>query len=154
MLSPAAVTAAPWQRWLVVGVVAAAIFAAWAWLRPYAWRPDPAARCEVAALRVKRDRSNYWVDVHLEVRPGQAHDLFKPVRLVTSAGREIEVADTRFAGDPRAPTALWCKFWLERADLEGTLALRINDGRLAIKSRPGLPRLGPAEERTFPTHTW
>jgi hypothetical protein len=154
VLSSRGVTSAPWQRLLVLGVLAAAGFTAWAWLRPYAWRPDPAAACKVEAVQVRRDRSNYWVHIHLKVLPGQRHDLLKPVRLVTSAGRELEPADTTLAGDPAAATELWYKFWLETTDLEGGLTLCLNDGTLSIKSVPGMPELAPTEETTYSTHHW
>lgn len=154
MLSSRGVTAGLWQRLLVLGVLVAAGFSGWAWLRPYAWHPDPAAGCEVEAVQLRRDRSNYWVHIHLKVLPGCRHDLLKPVRLLTSAGRELEPADTALAGEPGSATELWYKFWLETADLEGTLALRLNDGTLSIKSGPGLPELASTEETTYPTHHW
>ena len=135
-------------------MLAAAGFTAWAWLRPYEWQPDPAARCEVEAVQVRRDRSYYWVHIYLKVLPGQRHDLLKPVLLVTSAGRELEPADTTLAGDVASATELWYKFWLETTDLEGGLTLRLNDGTLSIKRAPGMPELAPTEETTYSTHHW
>ena len=65
---------------------------------PYAWRPDPAARCKVVETLVTRDQSFFWVDVHLKVNPGMTHDLRKTVRLETATGARHEPADTTFAG--------------------------------------------------------
>lgn len=104
---------------------------------------------------VKRDRSNYWLDVHLKMRPGQSHDLFRPVRLITSSGREIEPADTTLGGDGESGTTeLWFKFWLETSDMQDTLSLRINDGVLSIKNSRGIPALGSSNQEYFPTHNW
>lgn len=130
-------------------------FAAWTWLRPYAWQVDQAARCKVVGAQVKKDQSFFWLDVHLKVVPGESHDLMKPVRLVTSDGRELEPADTTLGGAAgEGTTELWFKFWLESADLEGPLELRINDGSLVIKSNSGLPALGSSGSGSFTTHRW
>ncbi len=140
---------------LVVALVVSALFAAWTWLRPYEFRPDSGARCTVVGTQVKKDFKNYWVDVHLKVNSGATHDLMKPVRLVTAAGREIEPADTTLAGDPkRGTTDIWFKFWLEIPDMGDTLALRMNDGALAIRKTRGIPRLGPNNVAFFPTCRW
>ena len=139
----------------MVALVISALFAAWSWMRPYDWRPDPAARCKVVGSDVKRDRSNFWVHTHLKVLPGQSHDLLRPVRLVTTSGREIEPADTTFGGDRESGfTDLWFKFWLETADMEQTLSLRINDGALSIKKTRGIPSLGASNREYFPTCNW
>ena len=66
-----------------MALLAAAAFASWSWLRPYAWNPDPAARCKVIGTQVRKDLAYYWVDTHLKTIPGQTHDLLKPVRLIT-----------------------------------------------------------------------
>ena len=138
---------------VLLGITTA--FAAWTWLRPYAWQADPAARCKVVAAQVKKDQSFFWLDVHLKMLPGESHDLMKPVRLVTSQGRELEPADTTLAGaDGKGTTELWFKFWLESADLEGPLKLRINDGSLVIKSSSGMPGLGSSGSEFFATHRW
>ena len=66
---------------------------------------------------MKQDRSFYWLDLHLEVTENHGHDLMKPVRLITSAGREIEPADTTLGGAKETGTTeLWFKFWLEPPD--------------------------------------
>ncbi|HSP41429.1 MAG TPA: hypothetical protein VLO11_01035 [Luteolibacter sp.] len=130
-------------------------FASWVWLRPYAWNPDPGARCKVVAAQVRQDRSFYWLDLHLKPLDGDSHDLMKPVRLVTSSGREIEPADTTLGGKPgRETTDLWFKFWLEPQDFEGPLHLRINEGKLKIRGGSGVPRLGRSGMETFPTSNW
>jgi hypothetical protein len=131
------------------------VFAAWSWLRPYAWQVDPAARCKVVGAQVKKDQSFFWLNVHLKVLPGEAHDLMKPVRLITQNGRELEPADTTLGGiDGTGTTDLWFKFWLESADLEGPIHLRINDGSLVIKSNSGMPALGSSAAEYFATHRW
>lgn len=155
MDSPRRVRRLKLRGFLVVMLVVSAGFAGWSWLRPYAWNADPAARCRVIGSQVKRDRSNYWVDVHLKVSPGLEHDLMKPVRLVAGPGREIEPADTALGGDAKGGTTdLWFKFWLETADIGQPLALRINDGSLVIKKSPGMPSLGPSNVEYFATCNW
>lgn len=130
-------------------------FAAWSWLRPYAWSVDPAARCKVVGSQVRKDGAFFWLDVHLKVTPGQAHDLIKPVRLITAGGRELEPADTTLGGKAGSETTdLWFKFWLESADLNGPLKLRINDGSLVIRSGSGIPRLGSSNLEYFTTSRW
>lgn len=137
------------------GLVVTAFFAAWTWLKPYAWKPDPASRCEVVGSQVRQDFQNYWVDIHLKLNPGETHDLMKPVRLITSGGREHEPADTTLgAKTGQETTDLWFKFWLETADLEGPLKLRINDGELIIRSGDGRPSLGATKAEYFTTHRW
>lgn len=138
---------------LLLGITTS--FAAWSWLRPYAWQVDPEARCKVAGAQVRKDQSFFWLDVHLKLRPGESHDLMKPVRLITSHGRELEPADTTLGGTAgQGTTELWFKFWLESADLEGPLKLRINNGTLVIKSNSGMPALGVSDAEYFTTHRW
>jgi hypothetical protein len=116
---------------------------------------DPAARCKAVGVQVKKDTSFFWLDAHLEVTPGQTHDLSKPVRLVTAAGRELEPADTTFGGETGGTTTdLWFKFWLEPADFNGPLELRINDGSLVIRSGSGIPRLGSSDLEYFTSSGW
>lgn len=140
---------------LVLALLASSAFAAWSWLRPYAWSVDPAARCEVVGCQVKKDQAYFWVDAHLKVTPGQTHDLLKPVRLRTGTGREIEPAETSMAGEKDIGTTdLWFKFWLESADLQESLTLRINDGSLVIKADKGIPQLGSSDLKYFTNQHW
>jgi hypothetical protein len=140
---------------LVLALVASTVFAGWTWMRPYAWRVDPAARAKMVGAQVRKDASFYWLDIHLKVSRGQEHDLMKPVRLATAAGRELEPADTTLGGKTgEGTTDLWFKFWLETADLEGPLTLRINDGTLVIRSGSGVPRLGRSNAEYFTTSRW
>ena len=139
----------------MAGLAISVAFAAWSWYRPYAWRPDPAARCRVELAQLRRDHGFYWLDVHLKVLSGQQHDLTRPVRLLTGAGRELEPADTTLGGLPESGTTdVWLKFWLEAKDLEGQLKLQINEGSLLIKSTRGLPSLGGSYSKTFNSHRW
>jgi hypothetical protein len=140
---------------LLVVLCLLAGFASWVWFRPYAWNPDPDARCRVVAAQVRQDRSYYWLELHLKPMDGEGHDLMKPVRLVTSSGREIEPADTTLGGKQGGGTTdLWFKFWLEPQDFKGPLWLSINDGRLKIRNGSGVPRLGSAGTEIFPTSNW
>jgi hypothetical protein len=139
----------------MVAVVVSAAFAVWSWFRPYDWGADPAARCRVVGTQVKRDRSYFWVDVHLEMLAGQTNDLTKPVRLKTASGRELEPADTTLGGSAEGGTSdLWFKFWLESADAQGALRLGINDGELVIRSHSGPPLAGNRDSRYFTSHRW
>lgn len=139
---------------LVVALVVCAGFAGWSWFRPYEWAADSAARCKIAGVQVRSDHSFFWVDVHLRVSPGGTHDLSKPVRLSTAAGKELEPADTMLGSKDQVTTDLWFKFWLEPADLSGPLSLRINDGKLIVKAKPGIPSLGATQQKFFPTNHW
>lgn len=143
------------RKFLVVALVVASVFATWSWFRPYAWGADTAARCRVVGVQVRKDQSYFWVDVRLKVLAGQKHDLLKPVRLCTVAGREIEPADTTMVGDKDIGTTdLWFKFWLESKEIEGPLSLRINDGTLVIKADAGTPSLDLSKSGYFPTQHW
>lgn len=140
---------------LVGGLLATMGIVAWSWLRPYAWRVDPAARSKVADVMVKRDQSFFWVDIRLSVLPGQTHDMMKPVRLLTSVGRELEPADTTIGGDKDYGSADLCyKFWLEAADIQQVLTLQINDGTLVIKADPGMPELDATGSAHYLTKHW
>jgi len=140
---------------LLVCLLLAAAFVAWTWFRPYSWNPDPAARCTVVETLVTRDQAFFWVHVHLKVNPGMTHDLQNPVRLETSRGAKVEPADTTLVDTPaQAVSEIWLKFWLEAADLQGPLDLRLNDGRLSIKSQPGVPLTGGSSSRNFTTNQW
>jgi hypothetical protein len=143
------------RGFLIVAMVVSAGFAAWSWFRPYAWNVDPDARCVAVGCQLKRDRSNYWLDVHLKVNPGETHDLLKPVLLLTAGGGQLESADTTLGGAVDGGTSeVWLKFWLEGADLEGPLKLRINDGSLVLKATSGTPDLGASNLEYFVTNHW
>ncbi len=139
----------------MVCLLISAAIAAWSWFRPYAWQPDPAARCKVVETLVTRDHSYYWVDVHLKVDPGKVHDLQKPVYLETAPGKRFEPADTTFGGRTGQPPAeIWLKFWVEAGDLAHPLNLHLNDGNLVVKATQGTPHLGAASYRNFTTNHW
>lgn len=148
------------KRWnlrypLAVCLLVSASFAAWAWFRPYAWHPDPGARCEIQETLVTRDQAFFWLNVHLTVNPGMTHDLQKPVRLLTSNGVAHEPADSTFVGeDPQHTTEIWFKFWLEPTDLAGPLSLGINDGKLVVKTGSGVPDLGSSNSVNFTSNHW
>ncbi len=142
---------------LVLGIllVIAAALASWSWLRPYQWQPDPGARSRVVGVQVTRDHSNYWLVVHLRIKSDERHDLEKPVRLVTSAGRRLEPADTTFSPPDPPISDLWLRFWLEQADLAGDLDLSLNDGTLKIRDAGGRAlRIQDSEPKYFTTSRW
>ena len=142
------------RKLLWMALLLSCVFAAWSWFRPYAWNPDPAARCKVIGVQVTRDLSYVWVEAHLKVNPGMVHDLQKPVSL-SVIGRELEPADTTFGGNEATGTTdIWVKFWLEDKDLVGPLTLRLNDGKLIVKANEGAPELGSAKSRYFVSNHW
>jgi hypothetical protein len=141
------------QKILFLAVLGAACFAAWAWLRPYAWQVDPAARCQIEGVEVSEDHGYYWVEVFLKTNEGEGFDPTRAVKLETAEGREIKPADFHFAAQAGSERPR-LKFWLESADLAGRLELRINDGKLVLKSNEGLPQIVRSGNRRFTTHHW
>jgi hypothetical protein len=140
---------------LLACLLISSAFAAWSWFRPYAWRPDPAARCEIVETLLTRDQSYFWIDVRLKVIPRMTHDLQKPVRLKTASGATHEPADTTFGGTSgQGTTEIWFKFWLEPADLAGPLTLHLNDGKLLIKTANTVPELDTSAYKNFTTNQW
>lgn len=140
---------------LMACLLAATVFGAWSWFRPYAWEPEAAARGEILETLVTRDQSFFWVNVHLKVTPGLTHDLQKNVYLKTSQGVQLEPADTTLVGKDGQPISeIWLKFWLESSQMEGPLTLHLNDGKLSIKSSRGIPDLGDSNYRNFVTNHW
>ncbi len=155
LVSHVAVKRRTLRGFLIAALVLSAGFAAWGWFRPYAWNPDASARCKVVGCQVRRDLDYFWLDARLKVIPGQTHDLMKPVRLITSGGREIEPADTTLGStDGQSTSEIWFKFWLEPGEIEGPLTLRINDGSLVIRANSGLPSLGSSNLKYFTTNHW
>jgi len=138
---------------LVVPCLAAVL---WLWfLRPYARNPDPGARATIRFTRIERDHGFFWLDVYLRIRPGDEHDLLKPVRLVTAAEREVEPAETTLEGSPeRRIDALSIRFWLEEEDLEGPLRIRLNDGELVVRDDHGVPAIPSGEAVFRQTSRW
>ena len=141
------------QKILFLAVLGAACFAAWAWLRPYEWQVDPAARCQIDGVEVSEDHGYYWVEVFLKTNEGEGFDPTRVVKLKTTAGRELAPADFHYAAQAGSERPR-LKFWLESADLAGRLELRINDGTLVLKSNEGLPQIEPSGRRRFTTHQW
>ncbi len=140
---------------LVLALSAAAGFALWSWFRPYAWQPDPGARCQVIQTLVTRDQNYYWLEIRLKMNPNSKHDLQQKVTLETASHKNLEPADSTLRGDELSEvTDLWFKFWLEPTDLEDSLTLHINDGTLLIKSQSGKPSLEPSGHRTFNSNFW
>lgn len=146
------ITVRPLTRLLTVALVLVSALAAWSWLRPYEWRPDPAARFEIHQTRVIRDHSNFWVDVFLK---GSGHDMSKRVSLETADGRFLDPADTTLSGDEgKGITDLWFRFWLDARDLSGPLKLHVNDGALMLRTASGIPALQSGESKLFLSNSW
>lgn len=139
---------------LLIALALSLVFAGWQWLRPYDWNPDPQARFRIEHVSLQRDHSFYWLGLRLERVGDGKHDLTKPVRLVTAAGREVEPADTTMEGNPEeGVSGLGFRFWLEDEDLDGPLGLRLNDGILKVRSGSGQPRIKDGI-RYFTTSRW
>lgn len=137
---------------LVVGLTLAA---AWVVTGKYDSHPDPKARFEIEAVQVKRDRGYYWLEAHLKRTGAEDHDMLQPVRLILADGRELEPADTIFAGSPeKGFTAVWFKFWLEGKDLDGAIKLLLNGGELRIKTNPESPSMNQKGEAVFKSADW
>lgn len=149
----AVVNRASVQKILFLAVLGAACFAAWAWLRPYAWQVDPAARCQIEGVEVSEDHGYYWVEVFLKTNEGEGFDPTRVVKLKTTAGRELAPADFHYAAQAGSERPR-LKFWLESTDLAGRLELCIDDGKLVLKSNEGLPQIARSGNRRFTTHHW
>lgn len=139
------------RKWLLATVfLCAAGFAAWSWLRPYDWSPDPKAPYTIKAAQLKKDRSNAWLDLHLLSRKtGTAPSAIgKPV-LRTTAHPAIIPAEIRLAGDE-----LWLKFWLDAEDLQGPIQLHFGDSHLRVRTGTQPPALDDQQSRVFTTARW
>jgi hypothetical protein len=131
------------------------LFAAAAFILPYEWTPDPAARFKIAAVQVKRDRSYYWVTAHLKKSGTEAHDLRKPVRLQLGSQKLLEAADVTFEGNAETGfTDAWYKFWVSESEASHPFLLKINDGVLTVKSSEGMPPIHDGMMRTFTNPRW
>lgn len=139
---------------LLISLTLSLVFAGWQWLRPYDWNADPAARYHIVHASLERDHSYHWLGLRLDHTTGDDHDLSRPVRLVTAAGREIEPADITMEGTPEeGVSGLAFRFWLEKGDLDGPLDLRLNGGTLRVRSGSGEPALKDGI-RHFSTSRW
>jgi hypothetical protein len=146
----------PMTRILAALLLLSMAFAAWMWFRPFDVFPDPAARFHIDRAALRRDRSFFWLDLHLLRNKGAVHDLNKPIRLKTSSGREIEPADITLGSPGLAKDCdeITLKFWLPETDVAGPLQLHLNDGTLRVKSSSGIPSLSDKAERNLPSHHW
>jgi len=140
---------------VAIVLVVLTVIAAMLWTAEYDSSPDPAARFEVQSARLTPDRDFVWLEIHLKKSGEENHSLERLVHLVTNDGIEQDPADTTFAGTPEEGfTDIWYKFWLEQADLEGELVLKINEGELIIKKSQARPLLGDGDERVFKSSDW
>lgn len=117
--------------------------------------PDPKARYVIQAVQLKKDLDHFWLDLHLRRVGKENHDLRRPVRLLTADGKKHEAADTKFAGSPEEGfTDIWFKFWLDPSDLESSIKLEINEGRLLVKSSEGFPNLKNQDNIVIQSSNW
>ncbi len=131
------------------------LFAAAAFILPYEWGPDPKARFKIAAVQAKRDRSYYWITVHLKKSGPENHDLMKPVRLQIGGKNALEPADVTFQGNAETGfTEVWYKFWVSESEVADPFRLKINDGVLAVKNSEGMPPIADGMMRTFSNPRW
>ncbi|MGJ8632587.1 MAG: hypothetical protein ACSHX7_01600 [Luteolibacter sp.] len=131
------------------------VFAALVFSADFSKDPDPGALFEIQAVRLERDQSYFWLEVHLKKSGEKDHDLEKLPKLVTSTGKIHRPADTVFAGTPeKGFSEIWYKFWLEEKDLKGTLKLEMNEGVLTVKSSDGAPSLESGKEKTIRNADW
>jgi hypothetical protein len=140
---------------LAVGLVVSTLFLGMLIMGSYESSPDPKARFEIQAIRLKQDKGYVWLEAHLKKNGKKDHDLKQPVRLVTADGVKHEPADSSFAGTPeKGFTEIWFKFWLETEALKGEINLEMNGGALKIKSSKPLPVLGSGNETVFKSSNW
>ncbi|MES2981089.1 MAG: hypothetical protein V4727_02155 [Verrucomicrobiota bacterium] len=144
------------MRFLMAGCLAAStIFLGMLLAEKYESSPDPKARFEVQAVKLKEDKGYVWLEAHLKKSGDQEHDLKQPVRLLTADGEEHEPADTTFAGTPQTGfTEIWYKFWLDKRSLKGEMVLKMNGGTLKIKSSQPAPGVGSNKETVFKSSDW
>ncbi len=144
-----------YQLCLAAILVALTALAAQLWTSSYAKHPDRRARYEIEAVKVERDRSFCWLEVHLKKSGETSHDLRKPVLLRTAKGNAHEPADTTFVGNPEAGfSEIWFKFWIAESELAETLKLRLNDAELLVKNSQGSPDLGKKGRAVFRSTNW
>lgn len=141
---------------LVILLCVLAGVTAWVWFRPYSWRQDAGARYHIEAAKLRRDYENYWLEVFLKPAGSQGHDPFKPVELITAQGKRLVPVDVTLGGVPRSdrPEEIYIKFWLEAADLDGKLQLKLNEGELEVKSGAARPQLENGASRIARTSNW
>jgi hypothetical protein len=140
---------------LAVMLVALTALAAKVWMAEFDVDPDPLARFVIEEAVLSGDRSYHWLEIHLKKSGDKNHDLRKQVRLVTADGTEHLPADTTFAGTRDTDyTDLWFKFWLEDKDLEGKIDLRLNGGKLRIKTNQGLPATDKDRKKILKSADW
>ena len=136
-------------------LAASAAFAGWSWFRPYAWSPDPAARCKIVGTQVTRDHSYFWVDVHLKVNPGTPTICRKPVTPETARGdrtgtRRHHVCWKRGPAHHRYLVQILAGARRPRAARSPS---HLTTGNSSSNAKPGIPKLG-ATYRNFPTNHW
>lgn len=140
---------------LAVGLVVSTAFLGMLMVGSYESSPDPKARFEIQAVRLKQDKGYVWLEAHLKRSGKEDHDMQKPVRLVFADGSEHEPADTTFVGSPETGyTDIWFKFWMEQEALKGQIDLKMNEGTLKIKSSDAIPAVGKDKETVFKTSDW
>jgi hypothetical protein len=128
-------------------------FAAWTWIRPYEWGRDAGARYRIVHAALKVDHSFYWLTIHLKREGREPHDLLKPVALILADGRELEPTEFSCIEEEGYPE-IGYRFWLEEKDIPGPIRLKINDGTLTVRKKPGAPPAQTGSVRYFTTANW
>jgi len=142
------------MKFLLLALGLSMLFAGWQWGRPYDWHPDPAARYRITTVALQRDHSYFWLNVFLKRHGDESHDLTKPVKLITADGKEFEPADTALGGSGNTGIQdLEFRFYLQEEDFQGPLQIQLNDGRLIVRSKSGLPGI-TGDSRFFNTSNW
>jgi hypothetical protein len=151
-----AVMKRPLLRLVIAALLVAVTFlAVKIWMGKYDSDPDPRARYRIEAARLESDRSYTWLEIHLRKSGEEDHDMLQPVLLLTSDGKEHEPADTTFAGGPeKGFTDIWFKFWLEGAETEGEIGLRMNGGTLRVKTNAGAPTFDKEGKAVMKSADW
>lgn len=134
-------------------------------LRPYEWRPDPAAACRIESALLRRDHSYHWLDLELRVTDAERFRIDENLALLTATGREIQPGGLTLGAsgteplEPGSPSldppgSLSLKFWLEPGDLAGPLTLRINGASLHVRNGEARPPLEDGESKKYSTCRW
>lgn len=145
----------PLTRILFVVLLVVSAFAGWAWLRPYAWSPDPGARFRIEQAQLRHDHEEYWLDIMLKQSGPEGHDFTKPLALETVAGRRVDPVDiTGAMEEGKTDGGLWLKFILQEEDLKGPLKLVLNDGLLIVKAQEGVPAIPSGASKVYLSNHW
>jgi hypothetical protein len=124
---------------------------------------DAQAPLKLHRCTVKRDYGNARLDIDLRVRNDSAEKWVMQapkVKLLTGKGREVPSFFLPFDPVPEvAPKSsqdVQLRYWLEAADLQGALALEVDDKKLSVKNEMAfdLNALANGEEKVIEAGKW